>query len=208
VKKNSILLFLVIALMIVPLSKIAFTQKEEEAYFHHMYGEDDNSWDKARDKLRENSDIILTIYFHMPCIPKQGFGKGMIGFWIGKNNELLPPIYFPTGLPGSKWFPKAQFTTIPVNYKCGVYQASGTIHIYIKGKIIKRGKKKFLRFDMYRKWDCVIKSDFPQYAPFFHGKKCVDPPEDYGDYEIPLKNGYITNYSGSIYNFSLEIINK
>jgi len=60
---------------------------------------------------------------------------------------------------------------------------------------------------MYREWDCVFKSDLTRYDPL-HCKKCHDPPGDYGDYEIPLKNGHIINYTGSIYNFSLEVINK
>jgi hypothetical protein len=203
VKKTGALSFLVFALMIILLSKIGFAQKDREEYFHHIYGEDIESWNEAMETLRKNSEIILTIYFNMPCKPKEGRGSGMIGFLIDKNSELVP---FPPPLTGP-WGPKAGFTTIPVNFKCGIDQASGTIDIYVKGKIIQRGNKKFLRFDMSRKWDCVFKSDLPQHDPL-HGKKCHEPSEDFGDYEIPLVNGYITNDPGSIYNFALEVIKK
>ncbi|MEW6418040.1 MAG: hypothetical protein AB1480_07955 [Nitrospirota bacterium] len=201
-KKTGVLSFLVFALMFILLSNIAFAQKDREGDFLHIYGEDIESWNEAKEAFRKDSEIILTIYFNMSCKPKQGLGSGMIGFLISKNNDLIPSAAF-AGLRA----PKAGSTTIPVNFKCGITQASGTIDIDVKGKIIKRGKKKFLRFNMYRKWDCVFKSDLPQYDPL-HGKKCHEPSEDFGDYEIPLENGYITNYTGSIYNFALEVINK
>jgi hypothetical protein len=201
-KKTGILTSLVFALFLTLLSAKVFGEKPE-GYFSHIYGDDEASWDKAIEESRKECEIILTIYFTMPCSPKPGYSKGLIGFLISKNNDLVP---FPPPLTGP-WGPKAGFTTIPVNFKCGIDQASGTIDIYVKGNIIKRGKKKFLRFNMYRKWDCVFKSDLPKYDPL-HGKKCHDPSEDYGDYEIPLENGYVTQYPGSIYNFALELINK
>ena len=198
-KKTEVLSFLVFLLMFILLSKIAFALKTE---FDHIYGNDIESWIEAEDELKKSSDLILTIYFNMPCKPKQGLGSGMIGFLIGKNNELIPSAFF-AGLQA----PKAGSTAIPVNFKCGITRASGKIYIDVKGKIIKRGKKKFLRFNMHRKWNCIFMSDLPQYDPL-HGKKCHEPSEDSGDYEIPLENGYVTSYTGSIYNFSLEIINK
>ena len=139
-KKNGVLSFLVFALIFILLSKIAFAQNNKEGDFLHIYGKDIESWNEAKDTFRKDSDLILTIYFNVPCKPKDGHGSGMIGFLINKNNELVP---FPPPLTGP-WGAKAGFTTIPVNFKCGITQATGTIDIYVKGKIIKRGKKKTL----------------------------------------------------------------
>lgn len=136
-KKTGVLSFLVFALIFIFLSKIAFAQKGREGDFLHIYGEDIGSWIEAKEVFRKDSEIILTIYFYMPCKPKEGLGSGMIGFLIGKNNDLIPSAAF-----AGPRAPKAGSTTIPVNFKCGITQASGTIDINIKGKIIKRGKKK------------------------------------------------------------------
>jgi hypothetical protein len=201
-KKTGVLSFLAFALISIPLSNSAFAQENREGNFLHIYGDDIESWNEAKDAFRKDSDIILTIYFNMPCTPKQGLGSGMVGFLVGNNNELIPSA----GFAGPR-APKAGSTTIPVSYKCGITEASGTIDIDVKGKIITRGNKKFLHFTMYRKWDCVFKSDLPQYDPL-HGKECHEPSEDSGEYEIPLENGYITNNTGSIYNFALEVIHR
>jgi len=200
IKRLGILSLLFFVLMGISLPELAFAKKSD---FLHIYGDDEESWTKAEDELKKMSDIILIIYFYMPCKPKSGRGSGMIGFCIDKNHKLLPiTLAKPVGpLPG------AGCTSIPLDFKCGPCRGTGKVHINIKGRIIKRGKKKFLRFRMRREWDCIFKCDHPRYNPL-HGKKCHNPPVDYGEYEIPLENGYITNYPGSIYNFVIETGNK
>jgi|GEM_PF-6643622 len=199
---------LVVSSFLVP-SHISAGQRKPaggEIKFTDMYGGDEVTWDEHKEVLRKNlraGGAILTAYLHIPCRPKPQWGRGMIGFLVARDGELLP---FLPGLHGPRGV-RIGTTSIPLDFKCGPSHAKGDLSIDVRGRVLTRGKGRVLRFVMSPRWNCVFRSDLPQHDPM-HGKKCYGPSGAPGEFEMPFVNGHVTSYANSVFNFALEIVRK